>query len=179
MKLYELFMIAAAILLVAGLIMTIVKFFTNEGFYIDTPPMPGNVQLTGSVQLNGTLQPAQSTLSTDTAPSAPIMQRMKGQQLTAVQPTPITQIGALGAHPISTQQVTDMTGTHAISSVQNGVVSTDSIPAPIAPITGSFSSMNSPIMGSTSCKSSSMDSCGGCGGCGSSDCSNMEGFYNF
>jgi len=98
-----------------------------------------------------------------------------------VRTTPLTQVGSLGIQPINTQQVTDMAGASAVSNIQKGVVSTDSAPgaapgaasgaasgaAPRVTASISSGSMNSPVMGPSSCRDTSMDYCDDCD---NSDC---------
>lgn len=72
-----------------------------------------------------------------------------------VQP-PLTQVGSLGMRPIGTQQVTDAAGTNAVSSIQNKVASTDSMPGAFARTCGV---RVGPTMGATSCTDYSMDDC--------------------
>jgi hypothetical protein len=67
-------------------------------------------------------------------PSSPI--DLPAATVTVQPNAPLTQVGSLGMQPISTQQVTDAAGINAVSSIQNKVVPTDSMPGAVAPTRG-------------------------------------------
>ena len=175
----------STILILLGIVIAIFIFniFTREGFYDNVlvsgtglsvgpingmpPAMPPTMPPASAMP--PTMPPAMPS-ATQLATSIDLPAATKTVQPIATVAAPLTQVGSLGIQPIATQQVTDMAGNQAVSSIQKGVVSTDSMPAAVAPTSGSFMG---PTMGVSS-GSSSMDSCGSdtCGSdtCGSDTC---------
>ena len=146
------------ILLGIGIVIVIFNIVTREGFYEDVV-VSGTGLSVGPItgKPSATPRAARSRAATATATATTKSSAMDLPAATVtVQPTaPRTQVGSLGMQPIGTQQVTDTAGTNAVSSIQNKVVSTDSMPGAIAPTRGSCMG---PRMGPSSCKDS-MDSC--------------------
>jgi hypothetical protein len=152
------------ILLGIVIVIFIFNIFTREGFYEDVVVSGTGLSvgpITGKPAAPATKAASARKASRARATATPAPTSSSAMDLPAatmtVQPTaPLVQVGSSGMKPISTQQVTDMAGTKAVASIQKGVVSTDSMPAAIAPTRGSI---GGPTMGA-SCKSSSIDSCG-------------------
>ena len=165
-----------------GLVIVIVMFnyFTREGFY-DNVVISGTGLTVGPITNTppaamppATMPPATMPPATMPPPTMPPVTSAMPDAMSSImdlpaatvtiQPdAPLTQVGRFGMQPIGTQQVTDPVGTNAVSSIQKGVVSTDSTPSAIASTRGT---VVGPTMGS------SMDSCSddGCNDCNDDDC---------
>jgi len=150
-----------------GIVIVIVIFniVTREGFYEDVV-VSGTGLSVGQITGKPSATPTAATPRAAKPRAARATTKSSAIDLPAatvtVQPAaPLTQVGSLGMQPIGTQQVTDTAGTNAVSSIQNKVASTDSMPGAIAPTRGSCMG---PTMGPSSCKDS-MDSCDDCDGC--------------
>ena len=149
-----------------GLVIVIVMFnyFTREGFYdsvvisgtgltvgpiTNTPPAAMPPAATPSAAMPPAATPSAAMPSATPDTMASIMD-LPAATVTIQPDAPLTQVGRFGMRPIATQQVTDPVGTNAVSSIQKGVVSTDSTPRAVASTRGA---VIGPRMGS------SMDSC--------------------
>jgi len=152
-----------------GIVIVIVIFniFTREGFYesvvvsgtgLSVGEITGKASAMSKAEMKKAAMPKAATpkaampkaAMASAKPSSPI--DLPAATVT-VQP-PLTQVGSLGMQPIGTQQVTDAAGINAVSSIQNKVVPTDSMPGAIAPTRGACMG---PTMGPSSCMDSSMD----------------------
>jgi hypothetical protein len=148
-----------------GLVIVIVMFnyFTREGFYdnvvisgtgltigpiTNTPPAATPSAAMPPAGMPPAATPSAATPATPTTMSS--IMDLPAATVTIQPDAPLTQVGRFGMRPIATQQVTDPVGTNAVSSIQKGVVSTDSTPRAVASTRGA---VVGPRMGS------SMDSC--------------------
>jgi len=151
-----------------GLVIVIVIFniVTREGFYeevvirgtgLTVGKITGKPNATPKVMPKATpkAMPKAMPKATPNATTSPVFD-LPAATVTVQPDAPLTQVGSFGMQPIATQQVTDIVGRNAVSSIQKGVVSTDSMPGAIAPTRGS---VIGPRMGPSSCKRMSMDSC--------------------
>jgi hypothetical protein len=139
------------------IIIFIFNIITREEFYEDVVVSGTGLSvgaITGKASAKPTAAKPKATRSRAATASAKSSAIDLPAATVTVQP-PLTQVGSLGMQPIGTQQVIDAAGTNAVSSIQNKVVSTDSMPGAIAPTRGACMG---PTMGPSSCKDS-MDSC--------------------
>jgi hypothetical protein len=159
-----------------GIVIVIVIFniFTREGFY-ESVVVSGTGLSVGEITGKASATPKAATSKAEmkkaaTSKAATSKAEMKKAAMASAKPSspidlpaatvtvqpnaPLAQVGSLGMQPISTQQVTDAAGINAVSSIQNKVVPTDSMPGAIAPARGACIG---PKMGPSSCMDSSMD----------------------